>query len=361
MLDPGMFRYLKQHRFHVGRPYKLSLGIKYRGQSFRVSQIRLQSTAPTNLVHSNLAADIIASNSTGISHSYWPYAFIQNAVNGIHCISGAPWWASIILTTIGIRSLMLPLTLRSMKNARALSHIQPRVKKYVDAMKAAKLENDTYAVTQNAYAIQKIYRSNNINPLTVAISPIIQATVFISFFYGLRKMSQASIAGFNSGGLLWFRDLTTYDPYYILPTLNGLLVFLSFRENARFGTSSAASSVHMQTFMQLFCLLTPFITCHVPSSVFLYWIPSTMFTAIQALVTRRLDRAKLSNTKDPVIRQGSFPQQVKEMLKAIKDNFHQSYSKYQQLSYTRSLRDKSAVNLLRNTANQHKNKRKKHS
>lgn len=41
--------------------------------------------------------------------------------------------------------------------------------------------------------------------------------VFLSFFIGLRKMADLPVPSLQTGGLLWFPDLTVADPFYILP------------------------------------------------------------------------------------------------------------------------------------------------
>ena len=52
--------------------------------------------------------------------------------------------------------------------------------------------------------------------------PLVQLPVFISFFIALRKMATLPIESMQTGGLLWFNDLTAYDPYYVLPVVVSL-------------------------------------------------------------------------------------------------------------------------------------------
>lgn len=54
-----------------------------------------------------------------------------------------------------------------------------------------------------------------------------QAPVFISFFIALRKMAYLPVPSLQTGGLLWFPDLTAADPFYILPlAVTGTMVFI---------------------------------------------------------------------------------------------------------------------------------------
>lgn len=55
----------------------------------------------------------------------------------------------------------------------------------------------------------------------------VQAPVFISFFIALRKMAYLPVPSFQTGGLLWFPDLTAADPFYILPlAVTGTMFFI---------------------------------------------------------------------------------------------------------------------------------------
>jgi membrane protein insertase Oxa1/YidC/SpoIIIJ len=52
--------------------------------------------------------------------------------------------------------------------------------------------------------------------------PLVQAPIFISFFFGIRKMAELPVGSMKAGGALWFTDLTIPDPLYILPVTLGL-------------------------------------------------------------------------------------------------------------------------------------------
>lgn len=65
----------------------------------------------------------------------------------------------------------------------------------------------------------------NIINATLLFPP--QAPVFISFFIALRKMAYLPVPSLQTGGLLWFTDLTAADPFYILPlAVTGTMFFI---------------------------------------------------------------------------------------------------------------------------------------
>jgi len=62
-------------------------------------------------------------------------------------------------------------------------------------------------------------KEKEVNPIKSLWVPLAMAPVFISFFFGLRKMANLPVESMKEGGLFWFTDLTLADPYYILPLL----------------------------------------------------------------------------------------------------------------------------------------------
>ena len=57
----------------------------------------------------------------------------------------------------------------------------------------------------------------------------LQIPVFISVFLGLKGMTSLPLESMETGGLLWFTDLTLRDPYYALPLFTSATVFLQLK------------------------------------------------------------------------------------------------------------------------------------
>ena len=64
---------------------------------------------------------------------------------------------------------------------------------------------------------------------------IYQIPPFVAIMVGLREMANLPVASLQSGGMLWFTDLTMYDPYYILPVTTMLLLLLQLEVAFHFG------------------------------------------------------------------------------------------------------------------------------
>jgi len=71
-----------------------------------------------------------------------------------------------------------------------------------------------------------------------------QAPLFISFFMGLRGMTNVPVDSMRTGGLFWFTDLTVVDPYYLLPVITSTTMWLTIELGA---DSTKLSQANMQT------------------------------------------------------------------------------------------------------------------
>lgn len=61
---------------------------------------------------------------------------------------------------------------------------------------------------------------------------LLQAPIFISFFFGLRKMANLPVESMREGGLWWFTDLTIADPYCLLPLITSVTLWITMEVSA---------------------------------------------------------------------------------------------------------------------------------
>ncbi|WBW74115.1 mitochondrial inner membrane insertase Oxa101 [Schizosaccharomyces osmophilus] len=241
----------------------------------------------TSAADTAVAATATTANTVGISNSWWPYAFLQNAAYSINIYAGAPWWVSIIATTIGVRFALLPLMLKSFRTSSKLTVLQPEMKKELDSIKSAKLENDQMGLNQHSMALRALYIKHEVSPLSIFMLPLTQSVVFFSFFYAIRQMARVPVEGFKDGGIAWFQDLSVPDPYFILPMINAAFMFTGMQLNRSNTASTIGNSPNWSTFFFLCCLLSPLFTLKLPAAIFLYWIPSSIFNIVQGFILKR--------------------------------------------------------------------------
>jgi YidC/Oxa1 family membrane protein insertase len=107
---------------------------------------------------------------------------------------------------------------------------------------------------------------------------LVQAPVFISFFFAIRNMS-VGVPSFREGGALWFRDLSVADPTYVLPLLSSLTFLASVELNP---PNPQQNTPAMKWGMRgLAAAMVP-LTASFPQGVFVYWVTTNAFSFAQA-------------------------------------------------------------------------------
>jgi YidC/Oxa1 family membrane protein insertase len=124
-------------------------------------------------------------------------------------------------------------------------------------------------------------KENDINPFRSMLGPLVQTPVFLSFFFGLRKMAE-TVPSFKTGGTSWFEDLSKPDPLFLMPTLCAGIFLL----NLQLSLTTGASPTNKQwiNVFRLFGLSIIPLTAKMPCAIFCYWIPSNLFSFLQNLV-----------------------------------------------------------------------------
>lgn len=133
------------------------------------------------------------------------------------------------MTSLLLRVVLLPLVIRGSDTSARLATIKPILEPVNQRMKAAKAARDTGEVREASREMKQIHRAANIKLWTVIISNISQGLLGFGSFRLLKNMATLPVPGLDEGGLLWFKDLTLSDPYFVMPILTGLGLHLTFK------------------------------------------------------------------------------------------------------------------------------------
>ncbi|XP_071885809.1 LOW QUALITY PROTEIN: mitochondrial inner membrane protein OXA1L [Anas platyrhynchos] len=214
-----------------------------------------------------------------------PVGLVQGALQGLHLHAGLPWWAAIVMGTLGARVLLLPLVLRGQREAARLGVHLPQLQRLHQRLAEARRGSDRLQVTR-AYAELAAYqRRHDVHPLRGFLVPLVQTPLFVSFFLALQQMAAAPHPGLQRGGLGWFPDLTAPDPFYALPLLVTASTWLVLELGAETGVSSPGAGAMRQVLRVMPLLVLPFVL-HFPTAVFLYWLTSNSFSLLQTGLLR---------------------------------------------------------------------------
>lgn len=129
------------------------------------------------------------------------------------------WGWSIVIVTLLIKLMFYHLSAKSYRSMSGLKKLQPKI----NALKE-RFGEDKQKFTQ---ATLELYKKEKVNPMSGCLPILIQIPVFIALYWVLIESVQLRQAPW----ILWIHDLSTYDPYYILPVLMGLSMLLQQRLN----------------------------------------------------------------------------------------------------------------------------------
>jgi YidC/Oxa1 family membrane protein insertase len=128
----------------------------------------------------------------------------------------------------------------------------------------------------------KLYKQEKINPVSGCLPMLLQMPVFFALYWALMESVQLRHAPF----ILWIRDLSAMDPYFVLPLFMGVTMFLQMRLNP------APTDPMQAKVMQFMPIMFTALFLFFPSGLVLYWITNNVLSiAQQWIITHRLSKA----------------------------------------------------------------------
>ncbi|MCO5218918.1 MAG: membrane protein insertase YidC [Thermomicrobiales bacterium] len=127
---------------------------------------------------------------------------------------------AIIVFTIIVKTLMLPLTIKSIRSSKAMQELQPKIKEI-----QKKHGNDRQAASAAQMAL---YQQYGVNPMAGCLPMLIQMPIFFGIYRAIYPLADSGL-GHWADGFLWIPDLAQPDPIHILPLLAGLFQFIQAR------------------------------------------------------------------------------------------------------------------------------------
>ncbi len=183
-------------------------------------------------------------------------------LDNIHSYVGN-WGWSIILLTILIKLVFFPLSAASYKSMARMKEVQPRL----IAMKE-QYKGEPQKLNQ---AMMEMYRKEKINPLGGCLPVVIQIPVFISLYWVL--LSSVEMRG--APWVLWIHDLSVPDPYYILPVIMAVSMFVQTKLNP---TPPDPIQAKVMMYMPIVFSVMFFFF---PAGLVLYWVVNNLLSIAQ--------------------------------------------------------------------------------
>ena len=251
---------------------------------------------PSEAVAEAAAAAVsdLASERAGGWFFGWPMAKCEALLMFVHDTSGLPWWATIVATTAAARLLIFPIQMQTSKNMAKLARIKPQIDAISEKVKAGYAKKTEAGMAEAARAQEELsglMAKQNMSPFTPlfsAASVFIQFPLWTTLFFSLRHMVALPGLGLDTEGILWFKDLTVGDPYYILPaTMSAsFLAMIYVGDAGQAGTKDDEKQLMMKRFMMVMAPVIGVATANFEAGVFVYWSAANSLTLLQSAVLR---------------------------------------------------------------------------
>ena len=186
------------------------------------------------------------------------------------------WGFGIIILTLLIKIIFFPLTYSSTKSMSKMQELQPKIKALRAKYKKAK--QDINQRRQMNEEMMKLYKEHGINPAGGCLPILVQIPVFWGFF----RMLVVAIEFRQSPFILWIKDLSVHDPYYVTPLLMGATQFISQKMTP---TSADPAQARMMLIMPV--VMTVFFM-NFQSGLVLYWLTNNCLQIGQQYIMNRM-------------------------------------------------------------------------
>lgn len=207
------------------------------------------------------------------SFLWWIAKPLFYALDGIHGFVNN-WGVAIILLTVLIKILFFYPSAASYKSMAKMRKIQPKMLEL----------KERYGEDRQKFSAEmmKLYRTEKVNPFGGCLPILIQMPVFLALYWVLMESVDLRQAPF----FLWIEDLSVKDPFYILPLIMGVTMWIQQKLNPTPPDPTQAKIMQMMPIM--FTLLFLFF----PAGLVLYWVVNnTLSITQQYIITKRIEKA----------------------------------------------------------------------
>lgn len=185
---------------------------------------------------------------------------------------------AIIIMTLILRLAMWPLTRKSYVSMMVMQRMQPEM------ARIQKLYANDKARMQ--IEMMKLYQTHKTSPMSGCLPMLIQIPIFFALYKALLISVQMRSAHF-----LWISDLAAMDPYFILPILMGLTMWLQQKLQTPSVSGQANDAVaQTQKAMKWMPILFTVLFAWMPAGLVLYWTVSNIFGIGQMYYIKRLKK-----------------------------------------------------------------------
>lgn len=181
------------------------------------------------------------------------------------------WGWSIMALTLGVKIVLFWLNAKAYVSMANMRRVQPKLveirERYADDKQKQSQE------------MMSLYKTEKINPLGGCLPMVIQMPVFLALYWMLLE----SVELRHAPWILWIKDLSAMDPYYVLPIIMGVTMFLQQKLNPPPPDPMQAKM------MQYMPIMFTFFFLWFPAGLVLYYIVNNILSiGQQYIITKRI-------------------------------------------------------------------------
>ncbi|WP_457562620.1 membrane protein insertase YidC [Caminibacter pacificus] len=189
------------------------------------------------------------------------------------------WGVAIILLVVLVRLVLFPLTYKGMVSMYKLKELAPKMKEIQE-----KYKKDPQKLQMH---MMKLYKEHGANPLGGCLPLLLQ----IPIFYGIYKLLLYSIE-LKGAHFLWIKDLSLMDPYFILPVLMGVSMYI----HQKLTPTNFQDPMQEKIFKFLPVIFTIMMATF-PAGLVLYWTTNNILSIAQQWIINKIMESKKAALK----------------------------------------------------------------
>ena len=176
------------------------------------------------------------------------------------------WGWAIVLFTLLVKLILFPLSYKGMLSMQKLKDLAPKMKEIKE-----RYGKDPAKMNQQ---MMELYRKHGANPMGGCLPMLLQIPVFFALYRVLLNADELQGASW----ILWINDLSRQDPYFILPILMGVTMFIQ-----QHITPNTMTDPMQQKIFKWFPALMTFFFLTFPSGLVLYWLTNNILSIAQQM------------------------------------------------------------------------------
>lgn len=190
----------------------------------------------------------------------------------LHKFCGNWGWAIVMLTVL-VRIALFPLSYKGMIGMQKLKDLAPEMKRI-----QAQYKDEPQKMQKH---IMELYKKHGANPLGGCLPLLLQIPVFFAIY----KVLYCAVELKAEPWILWIQDLSVIDPFYILPVIMGVTMYVSQLMTPTTYTDPMQEKVFklLPLFFTIFFIIFPF-----PAGLVLYWSVNNIFSIIQQVIINKV-------------------------------------------------------------------------